>query len=188
MEARHIMKVLEGKIRPNVIFLGCLSADEVGRIKLSDLPRHKSVVFIANILSNDSPNTMGHWTAFHILDNSIYFFDSFALSPKLYSPYFRHFIMRHVHYNIFKLGCRLQSDNSMVCGVYCIEFVYKVSLYGIDYVKRYISKRYSSSSYTLNDAKVLQYAYRTFNMPKYKPVFCNTLNYKQCIAMFNNGK
>ena len=194
MNSKQILEALRGTLNNNnnTHFLGCLSADEVAQLNLRcEDGRH--FLFIANVLTSKQIHLMGHWTVFYITTRSIYFFDSYALNPQLYSKYFHNFLNKFKGFTIFKLACRLQSDTSLVCGLYCMQFVHLCDWLGIAKTCHFLENKYHKKKYNLNDRRVLAYAYHTFKkMPVCKDTFCQKgMYYKDCLKLcseYSNSK
>lgn len=185
MNNQQIMKALQGRLyHNNIYFLGCLPADDVAKLNLRS-ESDKPIVFIANVLGASQASKMGHWVVFYVSDKCIYFFDTYALTPSLYSKYFRSFLNKHKDYPVFKLAAILQSDKTLVWGVYCIQFVYLCNKIGLERTSQFLKDNYDLGNFLKNDRKVLTYAYRMFKMPPCIKTFCQSsqgLTYKHCIS------
>ena len=186
MNSKQILEALHGKLNHNnkTHFLGCFSADEVAQLNLiCEDGRH--FLFIANVLTSEQIHIMGHWIVFYITTHSIFFFDSFALCPRLYSKHFHNFLNKFKGFTIFKLSSRLQSDDSLVCGAYCIQFVFLCDWLGITKTCKFLGNMYHNNNYKLNDRKVLAYVYKKFrNMPLCRNTFCKKgMLYKDCVSL-----
>ena len=59
-----------------------------------------------------------HWIALYVQNNEIFFFDSFGVEhvPKEIKRFIEH---KNIKTNIF----RIQADNSIMCGYFCIGFI-----------------------------------------------------------------
>ena len=59
-----------------------------------------------------------HWVALYLKNNGVVYFDSFGVEhvPKEIMHFIRH---KDIKTNIF----RIQVDNSIMCGYFCIEFI-----------------------------------------------------------------
>lgn len=184
MNSEQILQALQGKLdHNNLHFMGCLSADKVAQLDLRN-KGGKPMAFIANVLSTKQKHLMGHWVVFYINGKCIYFFDSYSLNPRLYSRHFLHFLNKHKEFTIFKMIFRLQSDYSLVCGAYCIQFLYICNRLGIIKTSEFLRKNYNNCSYVMNDRKVLRYVYKTFKMPPLQATFSKQgMTYKTCIAL-----
>ena len=137
MDTREIETALKGRIGPHIHYKGIYTCDHLPIITYNSKP----IIFIANTLSSTSPVTkVGHWVAFYISFNPIrklVFYDSYGLSPYLYTFHFSKYI--HQHYNAFDFyyfNVQLQPDTSYKCGLYVINLVHYTSQYGLE---KYIS-------------------------------------------------
>lgn len=184
MNSEQILRALHGKLSHNKIhFMGCLSADKVALLDFRNKGK-KPIAFIANVLSTEDIHLMGHWVGYYVIGKCIYFFDSFSLNPRLYSQHFHHFLNKHKEFTIFKLAYRLQSDQSLVCGAYCIQFIYLCDRVGIIKTSEFMRNNYDVSNYVRNDRKVLSYVYERFKMPPCRSTFCRQgMTYKMCIRL-----
>ena len=184
MNSEQILQALRGKLdHNNIHFMGCLSSDKVAQLDLRN-KGGKPIAFIANVLSTQEIHLMGHWVAYYITGKCIYFFDSYALNPRSYSQHFLHFLNKHKEFTLFKLAFRLQSDQSLVCGAYCIQFIYLCNRLGIIKTCEFLRNNYEVCSYVINDRKVLDYAYDRFRMPPCKSTFCKQgMTYKICVRL-----
>ena len=63
-------------------------------------------------------NTGTHWIALHVKDNEVIYFDSFGVEhiPKEIKKFIGH---KNIKTNKF----RIQADNSIICGYFCIGFI-----------------------------------------------------------------
>ena len=184
MNSEQIIKALQGKLdHDNMHFMGCLSADKVAQLDLRN-KGGKPIAFIANVLSTKQIHLMGHWVVFYIIGKCIYFFDSYSLNPMLYSRHFLHFLNKHKEFTMFKMLFRLQSDQSLVCGAYCIQFIYLCNHLGLIKTSEFLRKNYNTCSYTVNDRKVLCFTYSHFKMPPLQATFSKQgMTYKTCIKL-----
>ena len=110
---------LEDAIRRDAV-----SSARFGGVKAADeLPTcvdHSRKFFIVN--THNSYQTGEHWVAMY-LDPVPEFFDSLALSPEYYKKSFQYFLVNHgpsYRHNVK----RLQSSDSIVCGQYCLFYIY----------------------------------------------------------------
>ena len=160
MNCQEITLNLQHKLGEQVYYLGCYNAEEIMQIDISKQKPVKPIVFIANILPSDSKISMGHWVCMYLDINTrhLFFFDSFALSPDFYSPYFINFIVKHKVREVYTSLYRIQSDFSLTCGLYCIMFVHKVSRLGLNSTLLYLNNVFSKVTLKLNDRLVLSYA------------------------------
>ena len=76
--------------------------------------------FIANTDVSSRPGQ--HWLAFFISDNTVECFDSYGQDPGVYNSLFSLWLRRHAK-TVRVNRHRLQSENSNVCGLYCLYFL-----------------------------------------------------------------
>ena len=72
----------------------------------------------AYIINLDEYADIGtHWIVLYVKNNDVIFFDSFGaeLAPKEIKKFIGH---KNIKTNIY----RIQTDNSIMCGYFCIEF------------------------------------------------------------------
>ena len=186
MNSEQILQALRGKLdHKNVNFMGCLPADHVARLDLRN-KGGKPIVFIANVLSTSEIHRMGHWVVYYIAGKCIHFFDSYAINPRLYSRHFLHFLNKHKEFTLLKLAFRLQSDQSLVCGAYCVQFTYLCDRLGIIKASEFLKNNYTVNDYVLNDRKVLKYVYDHFKMPPCTATFSkHGMTYKTCARLYS---
>ena len=99
---------------------GVSSYDHLQYINVDDNP----VYFIVN--TGDSNGSGKHWT-FMFFDEYSEFFDSLGKRPETYNDTFENMLI--VHRPKYLYTCkRLQSNDSNVCGMYCIYFTYQKCL------------------------------------------------------------
>jgi len=100
-------------------FLGVFPSDHIPCI--SDIAKQAPCAYILNTDPCTEPGT--HWVAFYHPSPSILeFFDSFGRSPSFYG--FSVPSTMHLLYNTRSF----QSQNSLLCGQYCIMFIHNRSL------------------------------------------------------------
>ena len=106
-------KLLAGK---STRFLGVYAADRIPR--LDEKQEHYPCALIAN--TDPSTESGEHWIAYYLSspNSPIEFFDSYGLEPNFY-PNLPKFTSPLVHNS-----ASLQSLNSLVCGHYCLLFIY----------------------------------------------------------------
>ena len=81
----------------------------------------KTIEHVAYVINLDEHADVGtHWIALYVKNNEINFFDSFGVEhvPKdvIMHPTIEH---KSIKTNIF----RIQADNSITCGYFCIGFI-----------------------------------------------------------------
>lgn len=103
--------------------------------------------YIVNTVSD--AEIMGHWVLFYFENNNrVIFIDSFAKHPSLYGGNILKFYTDFSVKSVVKH--RLQSSDSLVCGLYCIYFTFYLN-------KKYSMKRilsHFSGNYKRNDRTV----------------------------------
>jgi len=117
----QIEKALRSDETTKNVFIGVFSADK--------LPSPKA--FPAAYIANTEPSDMSgqHWVAFYCVNDTIECFDSFGRNPAEYSEHLAAWI--NDDYKIVQIET-LQSDDSTVCGQYCMFFVL-LRAYGFSY-------------------------------------------------------
>ena len=100
-------------------FIGCFACDQLETLSLTHFP-----CFL--IVNTDKLNESGsHWIALYISRSKIEMFDSLGLifENKIPIPILA-FIQRFSISRSFKFNRRLQPDSSVLCGFYCIFFIF----------------------------------------------------------------
>lgn len=99
-------------------FTGCFASDQLDKLSISSFP-----IFI--IVNTDRSYGQGiHWIALYITKRKIELFDSLGLiHRKLLPKGILNFIHRLCVSRKFKCNRRIQPDNSILCGFYCIFFI-----------------------------------------------------------------
>lgn len=131
-------------------FIGVFAADQLN-FHIAKRP----ACLISNTDNANMPGT--HWVAiyFDVRGNAFYF-DSFGRN--VYSQQFDKFLKmnaKRIHVN----KKRLQSSDTLVCGMYCIYFLY--------YITRNILnsfKRFSALNYLFNDKIVCRFMFKHFRV------------------------
>jgi hypothetical protein len=93
------------------IFIGVFPAN-----KLPQIPKHKTIAFIANTDPAHKPGQ--HWVAFFFNNEHVFFFDSYGRSPREYGF---HKPMNYRKYKHF-FARRIQGRGKE-CGFYCLYFI-----------------------------------------------------------------
>ena len=107
---------------PTPIYLGVLAFDQFPFDKLLHTPESSSMLaplfFVLNTDPSTEPGT--HWLAcfFDRHSNTSEFFDSYGHDPTFYQLTFP----ANIH--VVSNSLQLQSDNSTVCGQYCVFYLY----------------------------------------------------------------
>ena len=105
LENFEIKKYYENESRFNVVY----SRDNLPKII-------KNGTYVTNL---DAYLDVGaHWIALYVKNNEVIYFDSFGVDhvPKEIKRFIGH---KNTKTNIF----RIQADNSIMCGYFCIEFI-----------------------------------------------------------------
>ena len=76
----------------------------------------KNGAYVINL--NEYANVGTHWIALYVKNNEVIYFDSFGVEhvPKEIKRFIRH---KNTKSNIF----RIQADDSVMCGYFCIGFI-----------------------------------------------------------------
>lgn len=154
-------------LRDNVV--GVYGADQLPRNRF-----RKAYGFIANTQPYPLP---GHWCAFY--DDGlghVLFFDSYGRLPRHNSVYFERWIRRKAK-TVQMNRVQIQSDDSTVCGLYCIMFLRHI-LNG-DTLDDFIQS-FDSNNTRVNDS----YIYRVVTQA-YSCCF-NKNNGQMCISLCKN--
>ena len=116
-------------------FVGCYASDQLETLSISSFP-----VFL--IVNTDEQNGDGlHWMALYISKRSIELFDSLGMiHRKLLPRGILNFIHRFSVSRKFKCNRRIQPENSILCGFYCILFVMLRQLTNYKSIKSKFSK------------------------------------------------
>lgn len=135
-------------------YLSKLSVQNVGVYAADQLP-HRISPSTAMVVNTDPHNEDGtHWVAFY-LDGEvesrgvIEFFDSYGQPPHLY--FYQGFLRRNARRYLYNEH-RLQSDNTQVCGHYCLVYLYLRIHYGLK-IKDFV-QLFDFSSTPHNDALI----------------------------------
>lgn len=95
---------------------GVFASDEINSIHL-----RPGTGFIAN--TDDASQSGKHWIAFYYNDNNVLeLFDSYGNTLQTLFKYFKTFLSRYPKTNLNTQ--RLQSNDSIVCGQYCLFFLF----------------------------------------------------------------
>ena len=161
MNSLEIEKVLKENNWNRFKFLGCFAAD----VLPTNLNNQVPVCFIANV--DQSSENGSHWVAFCIpkIDHLEYFC---PLGISFYHwPIFVNYIRNIMNFESIVMNRkRIQSINSNLCGVFCIEFLVKRDK-GISFA--IIVNSYSTTNYLCNDLQTLNFLkdlrikYKNFN-------------------------
>ena len=123
---------------------GVFASDEI-----SDICLKPKTGLIAN---TDVKRLTGkHWVAFYLSENNILeVFDSFGSSIDQLSIYFKHFLRKYSKIEVSQK--RLQSEDTAVCGQYCLFFLLlRVNGYSMREVLDMFSNNYHSNDQFVYD-------------------------------------
>ena len=108
-------------LKDNKDFLGVFSKNNVPKLKNNQ----STIVNLAN--SND---TGTHWIAMKVINNKLFYFDSYAI------PYIPYIIKNQYSDNKIIMNIyRIQSNDSNECGKFCIMFIQSNIKNESDYIK-----------------------------------------------------
>ena len=161
-------------------FLGCLTVDQLAELNIPY--KHDPLYIIVNILPTSKIELMGHWVLVYIENRVIYFFDSFAMHPKNYSPYFTRFLLKHEGFDLWLMERQLQSASSHTCGAYVLYFMHVICTKGLQALRTILKKDFKHSSGLQNDRFILLYVYKYFPWLHFncQETFCRN-RYKHCV-------
>lgn len=171
MDTKEIYDIIRKKGSLASIFLGVFPSDMLPKV----VKKRPSAI----IINTDPANKPGkHWVAAYFNnDNSVEYFDSYGLSP------FNNEILNFLSENssvIYKNGVHLQGLNSLVCGLYCIFFLYfKCRGYSLNKILKFFDKNRDK-----NDAKVCNFMYKKFEY--IKSICCKIPNAQTCVSYCKN--
>ena len=80
--------------------------------------------YIVNLQNHNEEGS--HWVCFLKSKNNIYWFDSFGCPPMQNEVN----IFKQNHYNVYYSSVQIQSMTSILCGFFCIAYLYFVNLKG----------------------------------------------------------
>ena len=100
-------------------FIGCFACDQLELLSLTHFP----CFLIVNTDPSNRPGT--HWIAIRVSKSNVEMFDSLGLLYENEIPIsILAFIQRLAVSRSFKFNQRFQPDSSVLCGFYCIFFVF----------------------------------------------------------------
>ena len=107
----------------------------------------KNGAYVINL--DEYEDVCTHWIALYIKNNKITYFDSFGVDyvPKEIKKFIEH---KNIKTNIF----RIQADNSIMCGYFCIGFI-DFMFAGKSLID--FSSLLSTYDFKKNDGKILSY-------------------------------
>ncbi len=149
MNSLEIEKLLEKNKWNKYKFLGCFASDDLPTEINEEIP----VCFIGNV--DESSEKGSHWVAFNIPKTGyLEYFCPLGISF-YHWPIFVNYIRNIMSFDKIVMNTkRVQSINSNLCGVFCIEFLLKRDG-GISFAL--ILNSYSKSNYLCNDLQTLNY-------------------------------
>ena len=143
----ELNKMLNGNPVTRRTFLGTYPAC------MSPKTKRSFNTFITNSEEHDKAGE--HWNAWVVNGSTVTFFDSFSRDPR-HSNFPKHYMDMIKRFdNVNFVSKRVQSMRSTYCGLFCIHFIYIMSL-GLD-VTSFLEDY--SSNYSKNDnvvAKIVQ--------------------------------
>ena len=185
MNTSDIYYVLKGKVGSKILFRGVMAADQVNSFKIPSC-REKDIAFVANILRTGDKR-MGHWVVFLITKSpmkKIYFFDSYGMDPVFYSGDFEDFLKCHREYELYTLQGKLQSDESLICGLYASWYIYHCSRYALSKVMQILKKSLIIGKEKENDKIIFRFYLKKLNRKKcsyWRDIDESLVTYKQCV-------
>ena len=113
-------------------FLGCFASDQLESLSLSFFP----CTFIVNTDKNGMSGT--HWICIRISKRKVEMFDSLGLVYDNKLPIeILTFLQRFAVSRDIKLNKRLQPDSSVLCGFYCIFFIFLRQFCSFGQIQKY---------------------------------------------------
>ena len=113
-------------------FLGCFASDQLESLSLSFFP----CTFIVNTDKNGMSGT--HWICIRISKRKVEMFDSLGLVYDNKLPIeILTFLQRFAVSRDIKLNKRLQPDSSVLCGFYCIFFIFLRQFCSFSQIQKY---------------------------------------------------
>ena len=187
MDTREIENVLRGKLGPYIHYKGVFPSDKLPFITYSNKP----VIIIANTLnSRVDVSVVGHWVAFYLSFHPnpyLLFFDSYGLSPYIYSQHFSNWLGLYSKFKIQEFGKHIQPENSQKCGLYVLHFTHYTSFYGLEKYKNFFQNNFSTRKLYLNDIVVTNYFFNRLvkkkkcaSWKKYKRS-SHAITYNECL-------
>jgi hypothetical protein len=95
---------------------GILSANHMEQIRIRTM---RDTFYIVNTDEQDLPGS--HWVVIWIEGGRVELFDSLGNDPVIYGKHFITFMHRS---NCQWYDCRMQSEGSMTCGLFCLAYIY----------------------------------------------------------------
>ena len=100
-------------------FIGCYASDQLEKISINQFP-------CTLIVNTDEHGMKGsHWICFRISKQKVELFDSLGLIYENKLPIkILEFVQRFAISRSFKFNKRVQPDSSVLCGFYCVFFIF----------------------------------------------------------------
>ena len=128
-------------------FIGCFASDQLENLSLNHFP----CTLIVNTDELKMPGT--HWICFRISKQNIEMFDSLGLIYNNELPIrILAFVQRFSVSRSFKFNRRLQSDSSILCGFYCIFFIFMRQFCSFGKIQQFFNE-----NFTKNDRIIIKF-------------------------------
>ena len=125
-------------------FIGCYASDQLESLSLSFFP----CTFIVNTDKNGMSGT--HWICFHISKRRVEMFDSLGLIYEKKLPIeIIVFLQRFGVSRDIKFNKRLQPDLSVLCGFYCIFFIFLRQFCSFGQIQKYFDDNLNKNDKTI---------------------------------------
>ena len=125
-------------------FLGCYASDQLENLSLSFFP----CTFIVNTDKNGMSGT--HWICFRISKRRVEMFDSLGLIYEKKLPIeIIVFLQRFGVSRNIKFNKRLQPDLSVLCGFYCIFFIFLRQFCSFGQIQKYFDDNLNKNDKTI---------------------------------------
>lgn len=186
MNGLQIEEALAGRLGDEVYFLGCHAESDVGDFFLHARQQNKPCVIIM-FIEGDTKLAVGHWVTVYInySDGVIGYYDTFNLHPALSSPSFHKKLQVYPSLKLRTLCYRIQSINTLFCGLYCMYFCYLLSYNNNDnFFLRTVHRTFKKNHYYYNDKRMIRIAYEKFHMPPCSKVFCDVTAGVGCLSPY----
>ena len=125
-------------------FIGCFASDQLKSLSLSFFP----CTLIVNTDKNGMSGT--HWICFHISKRRVEMFDSLGLIYEKKLPIeIIVFLQRFGVSRDIKFNKRLQPDLSVLCGFYCIFFIFLRQFCSFGQIQKYFDDNLNKNDKTI---------------------------------------
>ena len=125
-------------------FIGCFASDQLKSLSLSFFP----CTLIVNTDKNGMSGT--HWICFHISKRRVEMFDSLGLIYEKKLPIeILVFLQRFGVSRNIKFNKRLQPDLSVLCGFYCIFFIFLRQFCSFGQIQKYFDDNLNKNDKTI---------------------------------------